>query len=59
MASVPDEMTAVDRAWLEVAVERARDLKDGKVQPVPVDEAFAKAQRALDAIRSNGSGSGR
>jgi putative addiction module component (TIGR02574 family) len=59
MASVPEEsITDVDRAWVKVAAARARDLKDGKVNAVSIDEAFARAERALDAIRSNGSGSG-
>jgi putative addiction module component (TIGR02574 family) len=60
MASVPDEsITDVDRAWLQVAAARARKLKEGSVKAMSVDEAFARAERALDAIRSNRSGSGR
>jgi putative addiction module component (TIGR02574 family) len=34
--------TAIDAKWTEVARTRLRDLRSGKVKPIPGDEVFAE-----------------
>ena len=47
-------ITDVDRAWIQVAAQRARDLREGRVQAVSIDDAVEKARKAVDAVRSSG-----
>lgn len=37
----------VERAWLEAARRRHREIVEGKVKPVPGDEVFEKARSRL------------
>ena len=37
----------VERAWLEEAERRYKDLKDGLVKPIPAEEVFARARARL------------
>jgi hypothetical protein len=37
----------VERAWLDVAQERHRELIDGKTQPVPSERVFERARSRL------------
>jgi hypothetical protein len=37
----------VERAWLEVAKRRHREIVEGKVKPVPGDEDFEKVRSRL------------
>lgn len=37
----------VERAWLEVAKGRHREIVEGKVKPVPGDEVFEKVRSRL------------
>jgi putative addiction module component (TIGR02574 family) len=34
--------TAIDAKWTELARTRLRDLRSGKVKPIPGDEVFAE-----------------
>ena len=34
----------VELAWLEEAERRRKELKEGKVEPVPAEEVFARAR---------------
>jgi putative addiction module component (TIGR02574 family) len=34
--------TAIDAKWIEVAKRRLRELRSGKVKPIPGDEVFAR-----------------
>ena len=45
----------VESAWARVAGERAKEMKSGKVKGVSIDDAFEKARRAVDAIRTDAS----
>lgn len=54
-AAINDELSDIDREWIQVAAQRARDLREGRVKAVSIDEAFERARRAVDAVRSNGS----
>jgi putative addiction module component (TIGR02574 family) len=48
MASVEGEIDAdVEALWLAEAERRLEELRSGKVQGVPAEEAFAKARSAL------------
>ena len=37
----------VERAWLEEAQRRYRDLEEGRVKAVPAEEVFARARSRL------------
>jgi putative addiction module component (TIGR02574 family) len=37
----------VERAWLKEAQQRYKELKDGSVSPIPVEEVTAKARKLL------------
>lgn len=37
----------IEETWLDEAVERARELDEGKVQPIPASEVRQKAKRLL------------
>ena len=37
----------VEKAWLEEAERRYKDLKEGKVELIPAEEVFAKARARL------------
>lgn len=39
--------TEIEREWLAVAQQRARDLDEGKVQPVSAEEVRRKAMSLL------------
>jgi len=41
----------VERAWLEEAQRRYRELKDGVVEAIPAVEAIAKARERLGNVR--------
>ena len=41
----------VERAWLEEAQRRYKELKDGMVKAVPVAEAIARARERLGNVR--------
>jgi hypothetical protein len=47
--AVQDE--GAERAWLEVAQQRYRELKEGIVEPVPAEKAIAKARERLRDVR--------
>lgn len=38
----------VEKAWLEEAERRRKELKEGKVEPVPAEEVFARARVRLN-----------
>lgn len=38
----------VEKAWLEEAERRYKELKEGKVESVPAKEVFAQARARLD-----------
>ncbi len=38
----------VEKAWLEEAERRYRELKEGKVEAVPAEEVFARARARLN-----------
>jgi len=38
---------AIDDKWTEVARKRLRDLRSGKVEPIPGDEVFAEILKRL------------
>lgn len=37
----------IEEAWLDEAVDRARELDEGIVQPIPASEVRQKAQKLL------------
>jgi putative addiction module component (TIGR02574 family) len=37
----------IDAKWTEVAKRRLRELRSGKVKPIPGDEVFARALKRL------------
>ncbi len=37
----------VEKAWLEEAERRYKELKDGLVEPIPAEEVFARARARL------------
>ncbi len=41
----------VERAWLEEAQRRYKELKDGLIEPVPASEAITKARDRLRNVR--------
>ncbi|OGT72178.1 MAG: hypothetical protein A2W76_04985 [Gammaproteobacteria bacterium RIFCSPLOWO2_12_47_11] len=41
----------VERAWLEEAQRRYKELKDGLVEAVPANESIAKAKERLRDVR--------
>ena len=41
----------VERAWLEEAQRRYKELKDGLVETIPASEAIAKARERLRDVR--------
>jgi hypothetical protein len=41
----------VERAWLEEAQLRYRELKDGVVKAIPAEETIAKARERLGNVR--------
>ena len=43
----------VEKAWLEEAERRYKDLKEGKVELIPAEEVFAKARARLKRLRQN------
>jgi putative addiction module component (TIGR02574 family) len=38
----------VEKAWLEEAERRYKELKEGLVEPVPAEEVFARARAQLN-----------
>jgi putative addiction module component (TIGR02574 family) len=38
----------VEKAWLDEAERRHRELKEGTVEPVPAEEVFARARARLN-----------
>lgn len=48
-ASVEQHDPDVERAWIEVAQQRLRDLQTGKAKTVPLEEALASMREMLDA----------
>ena len=42
---IPEEKA--EALWLEEAVERARELREGKAQEIPGDEVMARARALL------------
>jgi putative addiction module component (TIGR02574 family) len=38
----------VERAWLEEAERRYKELKEGLVEPVPAEEVFARARARIN-----------
>lgn len=42
-----DEQPELDPQWIEEATRRAVELREGRVPPVPADEAFAAARQRL------------
>ena len=37
----------VEKAWLQEAESRYKELKEGRVHPIPADEVFAQAKARL------------
>lgn len=37
----------VEKAWIDEAERRYKELKDGKVEPIPAGEVFARARARL------------
>ena len=42
LRSLNPSNTAIDDKWIEVASTRLRDLRSGKVKPIPGDEVFSE-----------------
>ena len=40
-------LSRIDKAWLAKAKQRRDEVRSGKVQTIPGDEAFAKVRREL------------
>ena len=41
----PDD--AIEKKWIEIALRRRDEVREGKVKPIPGEEALAQARRAL------------
>ena len=45
-----EDPEAVEAAWREEIKRRLRDIDEGRVKPVPVEDALARARQRLDEI---------
>jgi hypothetical protein len=46
------EQSEIDRYWARVGAQRAEDLRSGAVKGLTVDEAFARAEKRVNDVRS-------
>ena len=50
-AEAPED-PAVRAAWREELARRVRDLREGKVKPIPSDEVFAEARAVVERAKA-------
>ncbi len=46
-----EDPEAVERAWRDEIGRRVREIREGKVKPIPSDEVFARARALLTERR--------
>jgi putative addiction module component (TIGR02574 family) len=43
----PEDEGDIEAAWEQEVLRRSREIQEGKVSPVPADEALARIRRSL------------